>query len=343
MRNHSFEIRNIKIAPGLVLAPMSGVTNSAFRRLIRELNPGSVGLLVSEFVSVEGMTRNSGRSVQMMRFREVERPFAIQIFGYDIDRMRDGAKMVEDAGADIVDINCGCPAPKVVKRGGGCELMRQPEHLAKILREVRKAVKIPLTLKMRSGWEESALNASQVAEIAESEGVEALAVHGRTRTQLYRGLADWEVVEKVASERKIPVSGSGDVTDATSAAVRLRGSVAGLFIGRAALSNPFVFREICGAPVVSIAKSSELAVSILERYIELLREDDSPRASIGRVKQLASQMCRGLPWRQDVCRAMTLEDQQRILLRIKSGEWRPAHSQSLPSPTGVAMASALAE
>ena len=136
----SYAVRSIQVNPGLVLSPMSGVTTRPFRRLIKELNPGAVGLVVSEFVSVEGMTRGSRRTLEMMRFSEEERPYCVQIFGYDIDRMRDAALMVQDIGADIVDINCGCPAPKVVKRGGGCELMRQPDHLQRIIKEVRKAV-----------------------------------------------------------------------------------------------------------------------------------------------------------------------------------------------------------
>src|SRR4029078_11364214 len=120
-----------------------------------------------------------------------ERPFAIQIFGYDVDRMRDAALMCQDAGVDLVDINSGCPSPKVVKRGGGCELMRQPDHLGKIIHEVTRALSIPLTLKIRSGWDQNTRNALEVAKIAEAEGIEALAIHGRTRAQLYRGDADW--------------------------------------------------------------------------------------------------------------------------------------------------------
>jgi tRNA-dihydrouridine synthase B len=313
-----FSIRHLKVSPGLVLAPMSGVTCSAFRRLIRELNPGAVGLLVSEFISVEGMTREGRRSLEMMRFAEVERPFGIQIFGYDAQRMRDAAVMVEQAGADLVDINCGCPAPKVVKRGGGCELMRQPDHLASILREVRAAVSIPVTLKMRSGWDEGSKNALQIAHIAEAEGVDALTVHGRTRSALYRGMADYEIVKQVVDAVRIPVCGSGDVRDAASASERLATGVAGLYVGRAAITNPLVFGEIVSGQSCDLRLHPELMARILLRYRDLLLERGSPpTAVVGRLKQLASQMAKQFAWSKTVCRAQTLDEQDDILAQVQ--------------------------
>lgn len=319
----SYKIRNISISPGLVLSPMSGVTTCAFRRLIKRANPGHVGLLVSEFISVEGMTRQAKRTLEMMRFKEEERPYCIQIFGYDIQRMRDAARMVEDAGVDIVDINCGCPAPKVVKRGGGCELMRQPDHLVKIVRAVKSAISIPLTLKMRSGWDEGAKNALDIAKNVVSEGVEALAIHGRTRTQLYRGLADWDIVRHIASEVPVPVLGSGDVIDRKSATERLAGDVQGLFIGRAAMFNPFVFSEIVTGEPSRIRGNWDLQRQLLEDYIELLLEEFTPVAAVGKIKQLTSQMCRSNPWKRDILACNTLDGQQEILRAVKAGTWSP--------------------
>ncbi len=317
----SYKVRSIDISPGLVLSPMSGVTTRAFRRLIKELNPGHVGLVVSEFVSVEGMTRGSRRTLEMMKFSESERPYCVQIFGYDVDRMRDAALMVQDIGADIVDINCGCPAPKVVKRGGGCELMRQPDHLRAIIREVRRAVSIPLTLKIRAGWDESSRNAIEVARMAESEGIEALAIHGRTRAQLYRGLADWSLVRDVAEALTIPVLGSGDVVDRASAEERLQGRVSGLFIGRAAIWNPMVFSEIARGTRDTIRGNERLMVDILTRYIELLREDFLDSSCAGKVKQLASQMCRGASWRKSLLTMNTVQDQVELLARVREGQF----------------------
>lgn len=312
-----YSIRHLNVNPGLVLSPMSGVTTSAFRRLIKELNPGSVGLTVSEFISVEAMTRKVPRSLAMMNFTEMERPYGIQIFGHDINRMRDAALMVQDCGADLVDINCGCPAPKVVRKGGGCELMRQPEHLAKVLREVRKAVSIPFTIKMRSGWDQDCLNAVDICRMAEAEGVEGVAIHGRTRTQLYRGMADWDVVRQVREQVKIPVFGSGDVVDLASARERLASGCDGLFIGRGALSNPMVFSEIATGQAANLRRNPQLVVTILLRYVELLREEFSEKGCIGKVKQLASQMCAGHAWKRDILRIPTVDEQISFLQRVR--------------------------
>src|SRR5207302_4643324 len=145
----------IEVSPRLLLAPMSGVTDSAFRRVVRRASGQAVGLMLTEFISVEALTRDNEKSFAMMRFRPEERPVAIQIFGADADRMARAASLVQASGADVLDINCGCPVPKVVKRGGGCELMRQPERLYAILKGVTREVSIPVTLKMRSGWDES--------------------------------------------------------------------------------------------------------------------------------------------------------------------------------------------
>lgn len=306
--NFEFSIRNLKISPGLVLAPMSGVTCSALRRLIKELNPGAVGLVVSEFVSVEGLTRGGAKTLDMLRFQEHERPYGIQIFGYDVQRMADGARIAQDLGADVVDINCGCPAPKVVKNGGGCELMRQPEHLQKIVQAVRAAVSIPLTLKMRSGWSDESKNCIDIARMCEGEGVEALTVHGRTREALYRGLADWSVIAQVAQSVKIPVCGSGDVVCVESARERLKYGVSGLYIGRAALFNPTVFSEIVGGKRVPFD-----ARKVVIRYSELLLEDFEPRFCVGRMKQLASQLGQGAQWAKLICRATSLDEQLEIL------------------------------
>ena len=261
-----------------------------------------------------------------MRFREIERPVAVQIFGYDIDRMRDAALIVQDLGVDVLDINCGCPAPKVVKRGGGAELMRQPEHLQKIFREVRKAISIPLTMKMRSGWDSNSLNCVEIARMAESEGVEAITVHGRTRAQLYHGDADWSFVEQVAQAVKIPVCGSGDIVDRDSALARLKiPGLAGLYIGRAAMADPLVFSRIHGRDVPNLRHSPGALISILERYIELLLEDFTPKVSVGRLKQLASQSGRGHLWRKELLRAMTLDEQIEILKRVKEDPSNIAH------------------
>lgn len=320
----SYSIRGVSIEPGLVLSPMSGVTHAPFRRLIKELNPGCVGLVISEFISIEGLTRGSVKSAAMMDFHEEERPFGIQIFGFDIDRMCEAARMAQDRGADLVDINCGCPAPKVVKRGGGCELMRQPDHLQKLIRSVRAAVSIPLTVKFRSGWSEDSINAIEIGRMLEGEGVDAVTIHGRTRSQLYRGSADWDIVRRLAETVSIPVCGSGDVVNHSTAKERWESGAAGLYIGRAALSNPYVFREIHSGSDHSLlgggaqrdrTQSAAEIVKILLRYCALLQEQFEPRGCVGPLKQLASQVGKGQVWVRELCRSNKLEEQVEILQR----------------------------
>ena len=307
-------LRGVTLSPPLILAPMSGVTGSCFRRLIKTLNPGAVGLVVTEFISVEGMTRRNEQSLRMMRFKEMERPFSIQIFGYDIERMADAAKMVEQAGADIIDINSGCPVPKVVRKGGGCELMRQPQHLGEMLQRVRKAVSIPLTLKIRAGWDNKSRNALEIAKIAEDAGVEMLAVHGRSRQDMYRGLADWDLVGEVARNIRIPVVGSGDVVSSASAREAFSRGVQGIMIGRAAMENPWVFSQVFsglqGEP--ETVPPPVATADVLAQFRDLLLEDLPPKAALGRLKQLSSQVTRRIrgsaEMRRRLCSSTDLDE-----------------------------------
>src|SRR5436190_18305659 len=176
-----FKVRNIEINPPLVLSPMAGVTDISFRRLLKAR--GGIGLTVSEFISVEGLTRNNSKSKRQMRFYENERPFAAQIFGGQAERMRMAAEMAEEVGADMLDINCGCPAPKVVKHGGGSGLLKDHPRLETILKEIKKAIKIPMTIKIRAGFSDSTINAIETAKLAEGCGAEHIALHGRTKEQ----------------------------------------------------------------------------------------------------------------------------------------------------------------
>jgi tRNA-dihydrouridine synthase B len=314
-----FTLNSLRIDPPLILAPMSGVTNSAFRRLIRLENPGALGLMVTEFISIEGLTRYNKQSLRMMSHYQEERPLAVQIFGFDIDRMVTAAKMVQDAGADAVDINCGCPVPKVVRRGGGCELMRQPEHLAKLLRAVRGAVKIPLTMKMRSGWDENSRNAVEIARLAEAEGLDMITVHPRTRVQLYRGEADWEFMRRVVEAVKIPVAGSGDVFCLRSAAERAASGVKALMVGRGALANPWIFSELAASlrNTVYTPPPAHETVRVMRRYMALLQEEMSEKGVSGKIKQFASQITRrvrgAVDARRRICRTQSLSELNAVL------------------------------
>ena len=189
-----FKIRDVEINPPLVLSPMAGVTDVSFRRLLKRR--GGVGLSVSEFISVEGLTRNNPKSKRQMRFYEDERPFAVQIFGGQPERMCMAAEMAQEVGADILDVNCGCPAPKVVKHGGGSGLLKDHSRLEQILKGIKKTITIPLTVKIRAGFYDHTINAVETAKLAEDCGVEHIALHGRTKEQGYRGLANWDLVKQ---------------------------------------------------------------------------------------------------------------------------------------------------
>jgi tRNA-dihydrouridine synthase B len=292
----AFKIRHIEINPPLVLSPMAGVTDVSFRRLIKKC--GGVGLTVSEFISVEGLTRHNPKSKRQMRFYENERPFAVQVFGGQPERMRMAAEMAEEVGADILDVNCGCPAPKVVKHGGGSGLLKDHPRLEEILKEIRKAITIPMTVKIRAGYYDHTINAVETAKLAEACGAEHIALHGRTKEQGYRGFANWDLVREIKQTVSVPVSGSGDVTTVAQALDRFRETGCdGVLIGRGAMANPWIFRQIEDAihgraPFQPMLDDKR---AILLEYFEMLREDMPEMASIGRMKQLAGQFTRGLP------------------------------------------------
>jgi tRNA-dihydrouridine synthase B len=290
-----FKIRDIDINPPLVLSPMAGVTDISFRRLLKAR--GGIGLTVSEFISVEGLTRNNPKSKRQMRFYENERPFAVQIFGGQPERMRMAAEMAQEVGADILDVNCGCPAPKVVKHGGGSGLLKDYPRLETILNEIKKAITIPMTVKIRAGFYDHTINAVETAKLAEGCGAEHIALHGRTKEQGYRGLANWDLVKQIKEVVKVPVSGSGDITTIQQAFDRFRETGCdGVLIGRGAMANPWIFRQIEDAMHgrESFQPTLEDKRAVLLEYFDMLREDMPQLAAIGRMKQLAGQFTRGL-------------------------------------------------
>ena len=236
-----FQIGGIAIDPPLALAPMAEVTDTYYRSLIKEL--GGVGLVVSEFISAEGLTRDNRRSHAMLAFDEAERPVSIQIYGGNPDRMDDAAAIVEEQGIDIVDINMGCPVKKIVGSGAGSALLKDFDRAATIVEKICRRVKIPVTVKVRKGWESD--DVLPLLKRFEEIGVAAIAIHGRTRNDCYSGASDWDYIAGVKRELRIPVFGNGDVKTPEDA-VRMfeTTGVDGVMIGRAALHNPFIFRDI---------------------------------------------------------------------------------------------------
>ena len=236
------KIGSLELSPPFALAPMAGMTDTAFRRLVKR--KGGCGLVVSEMVSSEGLVRGIDRTLEYAEYTEEERPVAIQIFGGDPDKMAAAAQIVEAMGADIVDVNMGCPVPKIAKHNAGCSLMREPAHAANVVRAMSRAVKIPVTVKMRAGWDADDINAPDLARRIEDAGAAAVAVHGRTAAQSYSGSSDWDLIATVAAGLSIPVFGSGDCVDPEQVVQRLQGTrVAGVLVGRGALRNPWIFEQ----------------------------------------------------------------------------------------------------
>src|SRR5919107_846837 len=235
------KIGNIDLSPPFALAPMAGMTDTAFRRLVKRR--GGCGLVVTEMVSSEGLVRGIDRTLEYAEYTEEERPVSIQIFGGDPEKMAAAAQIVEGMGADIVDVNMGCPVAKIAKHSAGCSLMREPEHAADVVRAMARAVKIPVTVKMRAGWDADAINAPDLARRMEDAGAAAVAVHGRTAAQSYSGVSDWELIDRVAASVRIPVFGSGDCIEPEQIVERLSGGVSGVLVGRGVLRNPWILAQ----------------------------------------------------------------------------------------------------
>src|SRR6266436_6134280 len=235
------QIGSVKLPSPFAIAPMAGMTDTAFRRLVKR--HGGCGLVVTEMVSAEGLVRGIDRTLEYAEYTEEERPIAIQIFGGDPAKMAAAAQIVQGMGADIVDVNMGCPVPKIAKHNAGCSLMREPEHASRVIAAMTKAVKIPVTVKMRAGWNDDERNAPALAKMVVDAGAAAVAVHGRTAAQSYSGSADWSLVATIADSLTIPVFGSGDCVEPGQVVDRLRAGVEGVLVGRGVLRNPWILAQ----------------------------------------------------------------------------------------------------
>jgi tRNA-dihydrouridine synthase B len=273
-------IGSVELASPYAIAPMAGMTDSAFRRLVKR--HGGCGLVVTEMVSAEGLVRGIDRTLEYAEYTEEERPVAIQIFGGDPEKMAAAAQIVEGMGADIVDVNMGCPVPKIARHQAGCSLMREPAHAARVIGAMAKAVKIPVTVKMRAGWSDRERNAPLLARMVQDAGAAAVAVHGRTAEQSYSGAADWQLVTEIADALAIPVFGSGDCVEPAQVVERLRSGVEGVLVGRGVLRNPWILAQAGDMAAGRAPREVTLAGrgAFLLDYIDLLGQERMREASI---------------------------------------------------------------
>ena len=290
---------------------MAGITDHAFRTFMRKMG---AGVVVTELVSATGIEYGSERTLSLMSFDETQRPIGIQLFGESPEQIANAAKLVEEKGADFVDLNFGCPVPKVVKKGAGSALLKDLPNMTRVLKATVAAVSIPVTIKVRTGWDSGQLNADEVANIAYNEGITWMAIHGRTRAQGYSGLANWDYIAEIKSKSKIPILGNGDILTAEQAVQRMRQTGCdGVLIGRGALKDPFIFMDsmsLWSGQGKDRQMSRDFRVIFLMLRDELVKRCDDRVMQI-QLKKFAAWFATGYPmaaqFRKDIFRSVTTE------------------------------------
>lgn len=323
INNDTWYIGKVAIAGKAVLAPMAGVSDIAYRLLAKEQG---AALVCTEMVSAMGIKYENEHTKELLYMEAVEHPVSMQIFGSDPEAIALAAKVVERAGADIVDINMGCPVKKVVSSGDGSALMKTPDLAARVAEAAVKAVKVPVTVKMRLGWDEESKNVLDFAKRIESVGVAAVAVHGRTREQMYMGQADWSYIKAVKEALTIPVLGNGDVIDARSAKAMLTETGCdAVLIGRGAQGNPWIFNEVnqyLRTGTVLSKPSALERLQMLRRHFELLCHYKGVGLGVREIRTHAGWYIKGLPeaakWRNQINTLHTKESFLAVLDRYEA-------------------------
>ena len=315
-----WKIGNVEIKNQVVLAPMAGISNTAYRQIIKEMG---AGLIFAEMVSDKALVYGSEKTFDLLKMSDMERPIAQQIFGSDVNSFVKAAKLVEDKmHPDIIDINMGCPVPKVaIKLQAGSALLKNPDKIKEIVSAVVKAVSVPVTVKIRSGWDANSVNAVEVAKVIEEAGASAITVHGRTRAQGYSGNADWNIIKQVKEMVSIPVIGNGDVTSAEKAKEMLdfTGCDA-VMIGRGVLGNPWLIKECVSyleSGIIPPKPSAREKIEMLKRHYQLLVDSTSEKHAILEIRTHALWYIKGMPKsayiKNEICKTKNSEDLFKIL------------------------------
>lgn len=297
-----FSIRDVHVSPSVVLAPMEGVTDLTFRRLIRQI--GGAGLTCTEFIPSISLKPGAGKAWETAQFDPDERPVSVQLYGRHPDILADAARVVQDMGATICDINMGCPSKSVCAHSGGSSLLKDPALVRDIVRAVRGAIHIPLTVKMRSGFDHDSRNAPEIAWICQEEGAEAVTVHWRTRADRYGGVRAVDKIAEVKARLSVPVIGNGDVVDVPSALAMFHETGCdGVMIGRGAMKNPWLLLQVSqtlrGEPLTEVTAEARRAV-LLGYLADIRARFGSDKAALGRFKKIANYFTQGLPQGEEV-------------------------------------------
>ncbi len=315
------QIGSVSLENNTVLAPLAGISNLPLRLLAKE---AGCGLVCSEMISAYGLYHKSPKTIRLMDSSPDEKPLSVQIFGSDPTIMAEAAKMVEASGADIVDINCGCSVRKILKTGSGAALMKTPVLTEKILKAVRAAIRIPLTIKIRTGWETSGQQAFILAEMAEACGVDAIAVHPRTATQGFAGRADWSIISAVKKKVAIPVIGNGDILTPDDA-VRMQTQTGcdGLMIGRMAIGYPWIFTQVLACmrgkppPTVSIELRFETMKRYLHHSVQYIGEQIACRMMRSRLAWFVKGMPNSSQFRKSITQISTEKEALELIEQYK--------------------------